>query len=93
MASGVTDEAGRYELISRSGGEQKTGAVPGKYTVSFSLYLKPDGTPVPPDSNEPPINLGAKESLPLQYSDSSMTKQTATVTQSDGTFDFKLVSD
>ena len=92
VPSGFTDEAGKYELKIRAGEDTKTGAVSGQYKVVISRFVKPDGTPVPFDSEEPPAMLGAHESIPLEYSDPAQTKLKATVTGSGGMFDFELKS-
>ena len=44
--SGVTDEMGRYKLISRRGGE---GVLAGEYRVTVSLWAHKDGSPLKPE--------------------------------------------
>ncbi len=89
-ASGYTDSAGKYELRAMFGDKMVTGAAPGRYKVSVSKMLRPDGTTVPPESKEPPIMSGARESIAIEYSAWDRTEQTATVSSSGGTFDFDV---
>lgn len=91
-ASGTTDSAGKYELNSLVGNETAVGAPPGSYKVIISRMLRPDGTPLPPDSQEPPMMSGARESLAVKYSDFNTTILSANVSSSGGTFDFELKS-
>ncbi|MGV2335940.1 MAG UNVERIFIED_CONTAM: carboxypeptidase-like regulatory domain-containing protein [Planctomycetaceae bacterium] len=91
-ASGTTDSAGKYELQSVFGSEVVIGAAPGKYKVVISRMVRPDGTPMPADSQEPPIMSGARESIALQYSGFGTSVLSATVATSGGTFDFALKS-
>lgn len=89
-SSGTTDSTGKYELQSVFGSEVVVGAAPGKYKVVVSRMVRPDGTPMPPDSQEPPIMSGAREGIALQYSGFSTTVLTANVASTGGTFDFAL---
>lgn len=91
-ASGTTDSAGKYELNSLVGNETAVGAPPGSYKVIISRMVRPDGTPMPPDSQEPPMMSGARESLAVKYSDFNTTILSANVSSSGGTFDFELKS-
>ncbi len=87
-ASALTDASGNYEMT--TGGA--TGAVPGSYRVIVSRLVDPAGKPVIATPETPPASLGAIESLPRQYSDFTMSKLSAKVAASGGTFDFKLTS-
>jgi hypothetical protein len=87
--TGMTDDAGLFKLKQLRGGE---GAPPGEYTVVISRLVKPDGTPVPPNSPEPPADLGAVESLPARYSNPAESKLTANVPAQGGEFKFDLTS-
>jgi hypothetical protein len=90
-ASGMTDAQGTYELFTMNPhGEKVPGAIPGEYKVTISKILKPDGTPVPPDSKEPPMMFGGTESMPIEYSDHVQTRLIATVVPSGPPIDFKL---
>lgn len=91
-SSGTTDSAGKYELQSVFGSEVVVGAAPGKYKVVISRMVRPDGSPMPPDSQEPPIMSGAREGIALKYSGFSTTELSANVASSGGTFDFALKS-
>lgn len=76
-AAALTDQTGKFKLASLSPkGEPIDGAIPGKYKVVFSRMLLPDGTPwIPaPESNEGPATMGAREGLPLKYSDPARSK-------------------
>jgi hypothetical protein len=79
-ASGSTDSEGNFSLFSISpDGKLVEGAIPGKYRVSVSRIVRPDGSVVSPDSQEPPIMSGGTESIPVQYSDARQSKLLATV--------------
>ena len=43
-----TDSAGVFKFIHLS---QKEGVEPGEYVISFSYFVKPDGTPIPPNTS------------------------------------------
>lgn len=74
-ASGTTDQSGRYLLSSISAeGKLINGAIPGEYRVAVSLMKKPSGEVLPADSQEPPATSGARESLPMHYSDINLTR-------------------
>lgn len=76
-ASALTDQSGKFKLASLSPrGEPIDGAVPGKYKVIFSRMVLPDGSPwtPSPDSQEGPATAGAREALPLKYSDPARSK-------------------
>lgn len=86
--TGVTDSTGRYEISSPQG---KKGLPPGKYKVTVSRRLNPDGSP--PDPNTPPIESNARETLPPKYVDREKTELTANISEGDKrSFDFSLAS-
>jgi hypothetical protein len=91
-ATGITDASGAYELVTVVGKSKLTGAIPGNYRVWISRLVGPDGTAVAPNSEVPPADLGAIESLPTRYSDLSMTELRASVTPDGGTIDFSVTS-
>lgn len=84
---GNTDATGRYELA--AGSEQK-GAPAGKYKVTCSKYVLPDGSDFKSDGSQSPEMAGAKELFPPRYSDQSQTELEATVPAGGGTLDFDL---
>lgn len=70
--SGMTDDSGKYKVSSRNAkGEMVDGIIPGKYRVAISRMVKPDGSVWTPDpeNKEGPASVGAREELPLEYSD------------------------
>ncbi len=70
--SGTTDDAGKFSSSSRnSKGDIAPGVIPGKYRVAFSRMVKPDGSVWIPDPSSPtgPATVGAREEIPLKYSD------------------------
>lgn len=89
--AGITDSAGKYELRSLVGEDAAVGTPPGKYKVIITKMVKPDGSVA--DMMEPPMMSGARESIPLRYSDTASSSLTETVASSGGTFDFELTSD
>jgi hypothetical protein len=96
-AYGLTDDAGKYELITPVHGlaaDQTRGAVPGQYQVMISKLLMPNGSDVPKDQHSESMRLGAKESLPAIYSDQQRTTLKAEVvsTPEPKAIDFSLKS-
>lgn len=89
-ANAVTDESGSFELVTAIGRRAKPGAIPGKYRVSISRLVGPDGSPIVLEPGAPPANAGARESLPPRYSDVMMTELKADVGDEGGSFDFKV---
>jgi hypothetical protein len=70
--SGTTDDAGKFAASSRNTkGEVTNGIIPGKYRVAFSRMVKSDGSVWIPDPTSPtgPATVGAREEIPLKYSD------------------------
>lgn len=90
VASGFTDSAGKYELQSLFGDKKVIGAAPGKYKVTISVMVRPDGSPLPPDSQEPPINSGARESIAIEHSAFDRTELSANVSSTGGTYNFDV---
>jgi hypothetical protein len=88
-SGGATDAEGKYTLRTAHSG---VGAPVGQYRVIISKFKRPDGSDFPLDSPEGPMDAGADESLPPQYSDAVQTKLTATVPDGGGTIDFPLRS-
>ncbi len=89
-ATGVSDASGKYELFTDLGtGKSRPGAVPGAYVVYVSRLVKPDGSLVPPDSKVPPMMSGARESIPMKYSNGQLKYE---VKPEGGTFDLNLDS-
>src|SRR5262245_60113171 len=92
-AYGATDSAGKYELKTDiGGGKTKPGVPPGPYVVTVSKFVKPDGTSPPPGMNDPNQMIGARESIPMAYSDRSSSRLKYDVPASGGTFDIKMSS-
>ena len=81
-AYGQTDDDGRYRLQYST---EKSGAIPGKYSVSISTYRRPDEDK---DGNEIP---GAAETVPEVYN--AKTTLTAEVSADQPAHDFELKSD
>jgi hypothetical protein len=63
--AGTTDAEGKYEIIAHRSNNRK-GLLPGTYKVVLTRRLLPDGSPLPP--NTPPINSGARETIPKPWS-------------------------
>ena len=86
---GLTDAEGKYSLLHRS---QKPGVPVGEYTVTFSRFLKPDGSPVPKDQS--PTMSGGRESILPMWSNiaAAGTHNTATVKAEGNTIDFALTA-
>ncbi|MFN0055646.1 MAG: carboxypeptidase-like regulatory domain-containing protein [Planctomycetales bacterium] len=69
-----TDAQGKYEMESPVGNNKRQkGAIPGKYKVTVSRLLKPDGTPHT-DDKVAPMNVGASESIAMKYADAGQTQ-------------------
>jgi hypothetical protein len=84
---GGTDAAGKYQVL--SSGSQK-GLLPGRYKVTISRRLMPDGKP--PTTDLMPGVPPGQETLPPQYSDLDKTTLSANVTAGSGPIDFALKS-
>ncbi len=91
-AAGMTDAAGKYELQTDIGnGARRAGVIPGSYRIYVSRLVKPDGSFVPIDTNEPPMMSGARDTIPLKYT-TGKAQLRYTVAPEGGTFDIKLDS-
>lgn len=93
-ASGRTDANGSFTLVTLASGasmDSLRGAVPGRYRVTVSWILTPDGKPVAAGTTDADaMAQGAKETLPPSYSSSDDTTLTATVPDGGGTLDFPI---
>ncbi|MBX3439307.1 MAG: Ig-like domain-containing protein [Planctomycetaceae bacterium] len=63
---GKTDEEGRYQLQYT---RESAGALPGLHEVAISTFVESD-----PDSSDPIVQLGRRESLPSQYNSHTTLK-------------------
>ena len=91
--SARTDDSGKYTVSSRnSKGETVPGIIPGKYRIAFSRMVKPDGSVWVPDATNSagPATFGAREELPLKYSDAANSIQIAEVKAGGAPVDFDL---
>ncbi len=88
LATGTTDDSGKYELQT-VGSKLVKGAVPGKYKVRINVIRTPDGKPV--DLSKKGAMPG-RETLKPEYADAALTKLTATIPADGGTQDFDLKS-
>ncbi len=88
-ASGAVEADGKYSLKISVGKQEKAGAVPGKYKVVISRFLKPNGEPQDPTV---PAEIPGRESLPPQYSVPTVSQLKAEVPAAGGTADFELKS-
>lgn len=78
---GKTDDSGTFKVLHQS---QKEGVEPGEYMAVFSLYVKPDGQPLPPNTS--PVESMAVQAIPAPWSNpaTESPKQRVTVPK-DGT--------
>lgn len=83
--TGITDAEGNYTITYRRGG---TGLPVGKYKVTVSKRLMPDGS-IPPEDVEP-MDSPARETLPGTYSQEEQTTLTKTVSETGGDYNFDL---
>lgn len=84
-SSAVTDAEGNYVMETLPAGP---GVLPGSYTVVISKLEMPDGSSVPPDV--PPMDVGATEKLPDQFSSFASPSLSAEVGSRGGVFPFEL---
>lgn len=91
--TGSTDSTGKYEIRSLAGNEMVVGAPPGSYKVVFTRMVKPDGTVMNPEAMEPPMNSGARSSIPMKYTATDSSPLSVTVSSSGGTYNFELKSE
>lgn len=87
--SGKTDEHGGFEIIHNV--KNEPGIPAGAYTVIYSKFALPDGSPVP--EGKMPADVGAIQSLPPLWSDMTKAgKHNQVVVPADGvsTLDLKI---
>jgi len=71
VPSGGTKGLGGYAMADATGNftirhqSQQDGVEPGDYYAVFSLYLKPDGTPLPPNTS--PFTENAVQAIPAPW--------------------------
>lgn len=85
---GATLADGTFELMHRS---NASGVEPGAYTVLFSKFAMPDGSPIPEGKNA--TDVGATETLPLELTNPPSDRARNVVTVRDNesnSFDFDL---
>lgn len=88
---GTIDESGKYEMRCRTpDGKTKYGIFPGKYRVTFSRMVRPNGELWTPDASAPggPMNFGAREMMPPEYTIGS--KLTVDIAEGKEEYDFNL---
>ena len=87
----TTDAQGHYKVEFFPG---QPGLQPGSYSVMFSLYQMPDGSPVPDQSREVdpkhPTALGAVQMVPPEFELGKAAACAVTITEKGGTFNFDL---
>ena len=90
--SAMTDDNGDFVLQHAS--HTRTGIEPGDYTVCFSLFQMPDGSPLADQTHEPnpktPAQLGAVQFVPREFNRPDSTQYPTTVPPSGGDFAFDL---
>lgn len=82
--SALTDKEGNYQVSAPHG----EGLAPGKFQVTISRSLNPDGSPADPKLT--PIESPARETLPAKYSSRDATKLEAEVSRERTAIDFAL---
>jgi len=87
-ATGITDEAGRYELAHFRAGK---GAMPGEYKVVISKRVMSDGSPIPAGTLSI-AELSTREVLPPRYSDYNNSQLKATVIKDNPPIDLQVTS-
>jgi hypothetical protein len=85
-ATGLTDEAGKYELAHFRAG---SGALPGEYKVIVNKFVMPDGSAIPIGTLSA-AELGIRDVLPPRYGDYSATLLKANVMADGPSIDFSL---
>jgi hypothetical protein len=80
-----TDAEGKYRVVYAQGGN---GLPPGKYKITVSQMLMPDGSPGP--ENVSPIESPAREMLPQHYSQELASRLTKEVPPDGGVLDLVL---
>ena len=86
---GVTGADGRYELMEN---EKNKGAPVGEFSVLVNKWVMADGSDFHSDTQQSPMEAGARELLPPQYSMEGSSTLKATVAAGGSTVDFKLTS-
>lgn len=93
-AWGVTDENGKYSLVTYvpgSGNDSADGALPGDYRVMIQKLVMPDGGPVPEETTDADAEaLGARQMLLPKYSSPTASQLKATVNAESTVNDFVL---
>lgn len=81
----LTDSTGLFSLSTLPGGSSGTeeafeGALPGVYKVTLSCWQTPDGQPYDPaTATEGPMNVGATDIIPANYSSPERTPLEVTI--------------
>jgi hypothetical protein len=88
-SAGKTNAKGVYKLHTLHNGD---GAPVGRYVVSISKLVKPDGSDLPANEEFDAMSSPHKELLLPKYSDMNQTNITATIPEGGGTIDFDLSS-
>lgn len=92
-AMAITDDAGKYVLESDVGNnKKKKGVIPGKYSITVSRLVNAEGKVIPFDPNTPPMNVGGREEIPMQYSTVNEMGLFYDVPSSGGKFDITISS-
>ena len=92
-ASAVTDESGKYVLESDVGNNKtKKGVIPGQYSITISRMINPEGKVIPFDLNNPPMNQGGREEIPMQYATVNDMGLVHDVPPAGGKFDIAITS-
>jgi hypothetical protein len=87
-ATAETDANGHYVLMGHGG---KKGCPPGDYKVVVEKWVNKDGS-VYRSADMSPMDAGATQKIPPQYSSMEKTELKATVPAGGGKIDFKLKS-
>jgi hypothetical protein len=87
-ATGLTDEAGKYELAHFRAG---AGAMPGEYKVVIMKRVMSDGSPIPVGTLSI-AELATRELLPWRFSDYHQTQLKANVAKDGPPIDFQVTS-
>ena len=87
-ATGLTDDAGKYELAHFRAG---TGAMPGEYKVVIMKRVMSDGSPIPAGTLSI-AELATRDLLPLRFSDYHQTQLKANVAKEGPPVDFQIAS-
>ncbi len=91
--SAQTNESGTYTMQTRwSNQKLREGLIPGQYKVSFSRFVKPDGSVwiAPPNATEGPASSGAREELPMHLSSPAESKTIVEVSAAKTAYDIEV---